>query len=286
MKNKFSLFIVITLLFSRLIFSQEDSNKAADTINIWIPAAAVGINVSQLALSNWSQGGENSLTWVLIGNGGINYIGEKWNFRNNLKLAYGRTKIGTQDFRTNDNELYLESVLSRKFGWEVDPYISNTVRSSITKGYKYDINPPVIIADFFDPGYLTQSIGFIYDKQPNFNTRLGFAVQETFTKKQTQYSDDIETAEVEKLKIETGLESVTKFEYKIEERLIITSLLRLFTRYKNLDVWDVRWDNSIVSKITEYINVNFSVLVVYEQSQSLKTQIKEALQLGLLFTLL
>jgi hypothetical protein len=247
----------------------------------------VGLNVSQLALSNWSQGGENSLTWVLIGNGAINYIGEKWNFRNNLKLAYGRTKIGSQEFRTNDNELYLESVLSRKIGWEVDPYVSNIVRTSIAKGYKYDVNPTITIADFFDPGYLTQSLGFIYDKTPNFNTRLGVAVQETFTKKHTQYSDDIETTtEVEKLKVETGLESVSKFEYKMEERFIITSLLRLFTRFKDIDVWDVRWDNSIVSKITEYINVSFSVLVVYEKSQSLKTQVKEALQLGVLFTLL
>ncbi|MCW8953325.1 MAG: hypothetical protein OQK48_00110 [Sulfurimonas sp.] len=53
-----------------------------------------------------------------------------------------------------------------------------------------------------------------------------------------------------------------------------------------MDVWDVRWDNSFVAKINDYLNVNLAVLLIYQKDQSVKTQVKEALQLGITYTLL
>lgn len=252
----------------------------------WIPKAAAGLNISQIALSNWTQGGEEALTWSIIGTGGLKYETVLWNFKNDLKIAYGRTKLGSEEFKTNDNELYLESVLSLHTGWVVEPYFSNTVRTAITTGYNYEGDTKTAIADLFDPGYITQSIGFIYDKVPGFQTRLGFAVQEVVTNKFTQYSDDSETTEVEKLKVETGLESVSTAEYTVMENVLLKSKLRLFTRYESLDVWDVRWDNAIVAKVNDYLNVNFTFLLVYEEAQIKTRQIKEGLQLGLVYTIL
>src|SRR5450830_575281 len=48
----------------------------------------------------------------------------------------------------------METILSRKINWAVDPFISNTIRNPLTIGYIYKVNPFVSIADFFDPGYL------------------------------------------------------------------------------------------------------------------------------------
>ncbi len=53
----------------------------------------------------------------------------------------------------------------------------------------------------------------------------------------------------------------------------------------NLDVWDVRWDNLFVAQVTKLINVNLNVLLVYDADQTLKTQIKEALQIGITYNL-
>jgi hypothetical protein len=61
--------------------------------------------------------------------------------------------------------------------------------------------------------------------------------------------------------------------------------LRLFGRFEEISVWDVRWDNLLVAKINDYFNVNFNLLLVYDVDQSLKTQIKEALQLGISYRL-
>ncbi len=245
------------------------------------------MNISQVALSNWAKGGDNSIAWTLMGNLGLSYINDNWTFHNNLKFAFGRTKLGGQDFKTNDNELYLESVLSLHLGWAVDPFFSNTINTAITKGFNFKKDPPEEIANFFDPGYVTQSLGFTYDKLHGFKTRLGFAVQETFTNKYRQYSDNLTTPDKqEAFKIETGIESVTSGEFHSDKNIIFKSSLRLFTRYEHLDVWDLRWDSAFISKINDYINVNFRVLVIYEKKQSLKTQLREGLQLGFTYTFL
>lgn len=53
-----------------------------------------------------------------------------------------------------------------------------------------------------------------------------------------------------------------------------------------MDVWDVRWENTITAQINKYFNTNLNVLLIYEKSQSLKTQIKEALQFSVTYTIL
>lgn len=272
---------LLYLVFTAGLYAQTDSLPQ----NQWIPIGVAGINLNQVSLSNWTQGGENAVSFTLLGNFGLNYFSDPWQFKNNLKLAYGRTKLGSDDFRTNDNELYLETILSRAIGLAVDPYVSNTIRSVIANGYKYD-DSTFQTAAFFDPGYITQSIGFIYNKLKNFSTRLGIGFQETITDQFRYYSDDPETQdEIESFKFDTGIESVTEIEQAVMENMFIKSSLRLFSRFNSMDVWDVRWDNTLTAKVNNFVNVNFNFLLIHEISQTRRTQLKEALQLGLTYNL-
>lgn len=280
--TKLKYIFIIILLISGVNYAKKDSLE----LNFWAPDIKVGLNLSQISLNNWSKGGSNSLTWVLFTNSGLNYYTKNWTFRNKLDVSYGRTKIGGENFRTNDNEVFLENVLSKKIGWAVNPYISNTIRTSLTTGYSYDNDVPEKVADFFDPGYVTQGMGFTYDKLASFKTRFGFAVQETFTNKYRKYSDDTTTAKKEAFKVETGLESVTNMDLKIVENIYAKSSLRFFTRFESLNVWDVRWDNSIIAKVNEFINVNFTFLLIYEKQESPKTQTKQTLQLGIVYSVI
>ncbi len=275
---------VLLLVFLALPITAQ--KKDSTILNKWIPSAVAGFNISQLALSNWSQGGENSLTWTLTGDFSYNYQSNNIEVKNNLRLAYGRTKLGSEDFKTNNNDFYLESVILKKIDFPVDPYFSNTVRTSLTIGYNYGTTPKTEIVNFFDPGYVTQSIGFYYEPNKEFNTRLGIGVEEVFTRNNTKYADNKSTPKIEKSGIEAGIESVTSLKKLVAENLLLKSKLRLFTRFNSLDVWDVRWDNTIVAKINGFLNVNFTFLLVYQQDQSLKTQIKQGLQLGFVYTIL
>lgn len=252
----------------------------------WVPSFVTSIGINQIAFTNWVKGGENSIAWTLIGNFHYDKISPtEWTFKNSIKAAYGRSKIGSGVYRTTDNDLYIENVASYNLGWAVSPFISNSIRTQLASGFDYKVTPEKEIANFFDPGYITQTIGFAYDKYKNIVTRIGLGFQEIITNKFTQYSDDPSTKqEIETLKFETGIESVTDVDLKLEENIVYKSKLRLFSQFKSLDVWDVHWDNIIAAKVTKYISVNFGLLLIYEKAQSYRTQIKEGLQVGFVYT--
>lgn len=273
-------FNILAMLFlSTEILPQEDSIKFK-----WIPYGKASLNVSQIALSNWSQGGEETISWILKSDFAYNYKGD-WSSINRFKIIYGRTKLGEEDFRTNENEIFIENIISKNIGWNVDPYFSNSIRSAHSPVHSYEDSIRVKISDFFDPGYITQSFGFSYAKSKIFSTRFGAALRETFANEFRRHTDDPSTIDViEAFKLETGLESVTEMNLAIEENLLFNSQLRLFTRFKHIDVWDIRFENSLTAKINSHINVNLDVAVVYEKTQTLRTQIKESLQLGIVYS--
>lgn len=260
--------------------SSKEQKAKKDTVDVWVPTMVTGLNISQIAFSNWTQGGTNSIAWTLTGNVGYDYHGQVWGLQNHMKAAYGRTKLGGQGTITTDNELFLENVLTYNMGWATDPFFSNTLITDVASGYSYTSGTPVQIADFFDPGYITQSIGFSYARLKFLRTRLGVAAQEIFANKFRQYTDGVHSYE-----IQAGLESVTQAKFQIANNVLMTSGLRLFTRFNSLDVWDVRWDNVIAAKVNSFINVNFNYQLVYQKDQSLTTQMKEGLQMGIVYTI-
>ncbi len=277
MRNVFA-FVCLLITLQIKVFAASDT--------LWEKIGVAGINVSQVSFNNWSQGGENSILWTIFTNMNTKYTNNEWKLSNNLKMAYGRSKIGSSDYRTNDNELYLESIVSYNIKWSVDPYFSNTVRTGLSEGFDYKTGSGISVSNFFDPGYITQSLGFTYNTSKYFITRVGVGLQEVFTNKYRNYTDDpTTTTELEAFKLDTGIECVSDAKMDIDENLLYQSKLRLFTRFTSLDVWDVRWDNVITAKVTKYLNVNFNILVLYEKSQSPKTQMKEALQMGLTYSL-
>ena len=171
-------------------------------------------------------------------------------------------------------------------GWSVDPFFSNNIRTPITTGYSYTQNTPVAIASFFDPAYVTQSFGFTYDRISVLKTRLGVASQETFVDQFRQYTNDTSKTRDKAFKLETGMEAVTNSEFTIAQNVKMQSSLRLFTRFESLDVWDIRWENVITGKVNSFLNMNFSYLLIYQKDQSLNTQMKEGLNVGIVYSIL
>lgn len=278
--------ITFLVLTSILFFNLNSSFSQTDTAlkKGWNPKGIIGIGLSQVALSNWVKGGENLISITGISNFADHYFNHPWVLRNTFLLSLGSTKTGSNSFQTNENGMVLENVLIRKISWAIDPYISNLIRSTILNGYDYSVTPIVQTSAFFDPGYVTQSIGFAYDR-PNFITRLGLAFQETFANKFRQYTDDLGTTdENEAFKFQTGVESVTEGNLTVAEDIFLTSRLRLFSAFETFDVWDVGWDNTFTAKVNDFLTVNLNALLLYEKSQSPKTQFKEGLNIGITYS--
>lgn len=79
---------------------------------------------------------------------------------------------------------------------------------------------------------------------------------------------------------------MTDAKVTVAENIVWQSKLRLFSRFETIDVWDVRWDNTITASVNSWLNLNFSYILIYEKAQSIKTQTKEALQIGIAYKIL
>ena len=272
------------LLYNFHLFAQEEKEEAP--VYGWKNAVLASLNLTQANFDNWKAGGENSLSWQTNLNAKFEKNELNYNWTSSGKFRFGQIKVGGQSSKKSVDEILLETIYNFKLDLGIDPYISLTALTQFTKGYDYSTDVKIAISDFLDPGYFTQSIGFSYSPNDIIKTRIGAALRETVTSKYNQYADDPETAKVEKTKIEAGLESVTDYVFKIEEDLIFNSNLRLFSNFIQFKQIVVRWDNVVIAKITNNVNVNFNFQLLYDHIISSKRQIMQSLALGVSYSFL
>ena len=277
------------LLLSFLAFGVIVAQEVDSTLNRWTPSLIASANLSQVAFNNWAKGGDNSLAYSFGADWVMDYKSSKnWSFKNQLKGEWGQAQTGNDISKITSNNVFNETVFLLKTEWFVDPYASNLIRTPITDGYDYDVAPleKEQIVAFFDPGYITQSVGFAYDKSEVVKTRLGLAFEESFANKfAVRYTDDLETAEIERFVFETGIESITDVKLEMVENVLYKGKLRLFSGFDRLDTWDVAFDNTFTAKVNSWLNVNLRYIVVYKVSETLKTQTQESIQVGVVYNL-
>lgn len=279
-------FTTIMMCLSAILFTQEEQTEVTEPVFGWANRLSGTLNLTQASFDNWAQGGENSMAWQLNINGTFDYNQDKYKWSNSTKIAYGESKIGSNDAIKSIDELKLESVYSYKFGIPVNPYLSLTGETQMMPGYQYGDSIDIRISNFLDPGYFTQGIGAGIEPTKEIKTRLGFALKETVADVFVSYTDDPGTEKIEKIRIEPGIESVTDLTAKISENIMFTSKLELFSNVKRFDEIDVKWDNIFLAEVSPYIDVNFNVKLFYDKDITKKRQLKQALSLGLTYNFL
>lgn len=290
------LLITVSAVASGQIKTEEDMVKKisaaeteADTVTLrgWTKSAVASANLTQASFTNWAQGGSNSLAYTLNFLGNATLYGEVTKWSNSLKLLFGQARLAEQGLRKTDDEIYFETLFIYEVWQEVNPYAAATVRTQFAPGYQYPANSPEQqVSAFFDPAYLTQSVGFIYEPAPIFTTRLGVAMREVVTSKYNAYADDPATADVEKVSFDGGLESISVLRWEFLENTLYVSRLELFSPFTTMDRVVVRWDNSISAKVNQYISVGLNVQLVNDVNVSPLTQVKQSLGIGISYTLL
>jgi hypothetical protein len=268
---------------------REETAKGLDTTKAteWQLSSVSGINLTQVSFKDWAQGGANSLAYGLWGSLSAVDRGVATRWSNNVKLTFGQARVGDQDLRKTDDEIYLESLLIYLLGTSINPYGAFTLRTQFAPGYAYfDTAPRQQISAFFDPAYLTQSVGLAYSPVAHLTVRVGAALREVVTSAFPQYADDPETPEIEKTRVDGGLESVVDFQWTFAENMLWSSRLELFAPFKSLDRVVARNDNTVAMKVNQYVTVNFNVQLINDVDVTARTQVKEALAVGFSYTLL
>jgi hypothetical protein len=288
MKSSLNAVLVVILI---AMFITAPGSAQTDTAKVpvygWTHSIVGSLTLTQVAFSDWAQGGDNALAWALGLDGKSTNDQERTNWANSYKFGFGQARLGDQGIRKTDDRIDLESMMTFKIWGLINPYAAATLKTQFATGYKYDgTGKGTAVSQFFDPGYMTQSIGMAYHPSDIVKTRFGAGLREIITSQFPGYADDPSTAEIEKTQINGGLESVTELTLKLDENVGFSSKLELFSTFKNIDQVILRSDNTLSAKVSKYITVMMNVQFLNERAISPRTQVKETIAMGLSYSFL
>jgi len=271
------------LLLLTVVFAQDTT--AVDTT--WQKETVGSFGFSQAHFDNWTSGGENTFAYQFDLSGKLIKNNEKYAWTTIGKVAFGNSKIGDSDAKKTIDEIQIESLFTYLWKFQPDPYLSIKGETQLAPGYVYGEDSDAQVSGFLDPGYFTQSAGFIYNPMKGLSVRFGAAVKETITKEYpSPFADDPETEKIETTKIESGMESVIAFSKNINKNTLINSTIDIFNNFAGFAAIDARWDTDITTQITKYINFKLNVKLFYDKDISAKRQLNQSLLVGISYTLL
>jgi len=274
---------IIVLIFVLVGLCNAQEVSAVDTA--WQKEAVGSLSFSQANFDNWTSGGENTLAYQADLNGKIIHNMSKSIWSNTGKIAYGNSKIGDAETKKTIDEIRIESKLTYLLSFAADPYFLIKGETQLTPGYKYDGDTKTQVSGFLDPGYFIQSAGMSYAPLEELLIRAGLALKETITQDYpAPYADDPETNDIEKIKIEPGLESAFTLSKKLGEKTIFNSSLEFFNSFTGFDATDTRWDLDLTTQLAKYINIKFNAKLFYDKDISKKRQLNQSVLVGILYT--
>lgn len=295
--------LFVSLLVVSLTFSQEKTKK--DTVQgPWKTGAKTSLNFSQVSLTNWAAGGENSISGNFLGNIYARYKKGNSQWENSFDLSYGLMKQGEDDLIKTDDKLELVSKYGQKAfmnnkNWYYSAILS--FKTQFAEGYDYP-NDSVKISDFMSPGYLLLAIGMDYSPNDFFSASASpLTGKVTVVNDQTLADNGAFGVEPGKhVRYEFGGYIKLNFKKEIWENVELNSKLELFSNYfNNPQNIDVNWDMLLSMKVNEFLAVTLNTTLIYDDDVNIevdqnddgivdavgpRTQFKEVLGVGLTFS--
>lgn len=277
----------IYLLISFIIVCGFQVNAQTATVDTsWKKGGFIGLNFTQVNLSQWAQGGENSIALSSGANLFANYIKGKVDWQNSLDLAYSMIKSGDASLKKSDDKIDFTSKYSRKFSdhW-LYGFLVN-FKSQFAQGFNYP-NDSDVVSKFFSPAFLILAIGLTYKPVDYFEVFISPA-----TGKWTFVNDKILSdlgaygvAPGKTVRPEFGAYLNMKFKKDLMENVTFSTKLELFNNYtdKNKDnakKVDVNWENMLILKVNKYINASVTTQLLYDANVVERTQFKETIGVG------
>ncbi|MGQ1889831.1 DUF3078 domain-containing protein [Thermophagus sp. OGC60D27] len=263
MKNLIVILSAITII-SFPAFSQSET----DTIRHWKSGGSSAFTFSQVSLTNWSAGGENSVSGTFLFNTFMNYKKGKIAWENTLDIGYGLTKQGSENMIKTEDRLQLVS----KYGYQASQYWYYTAladfKTQLGTGYKDPPENSILTSKFLAPAYLLLSLGMDYKPSENFSLYLS-----PLTSKWTIVNDEELSQQGafgvdpgKKIRTEFGasIKSILKKENIIENVDFMTRL-DLFSNYTNnpLNI-DVEWETKFDFRVNSFLSANLGTTLLYD----------------------
>ena len=274
---------------SSFLFKLDPNMTHHDTMGLvfWNTGGEAILSLSQISFTNWSAGGENSVSGIGNLRAYANRRKGKNTWDNDLTIVYGLLSQGG-DIRKTDDRIDLVSHFNRFIRNEWYYSLMIHFKTQVRPGYDYP-NDTVIISNFMAPGYILTTMGVEF--RPGRNLRLTIAplsgkitivADQNLANKGAfgvikgtldELGEFFETLG-KNFKYEFG--AFTKFIYsgKLTDNLRLNSKLDLFTGYnKSFGNIDVDWQVEARIRLTEVISMNILTQLIYDDD--IKTSISE-----------
>ena len=296
---------VSLLGFLAALVSIASVNAQSDT-TYWKKGIKGTLTFTQVSLTNWAAGGDNSVSLNGYINTYANHAKGRTTWDNNLELGYGLLDQGDVGVRKSDDKI----IFTTKYGYKIKKDGGHIYWSTLLD-FKSQFNTGVDfaadgtetkISDFMAPGYLTIATGLEY--KPNDYFSLLYA---PVAGKVTFVSNDLLSSRGafgvdpgDKSLSELG--SFLKMEFKkdVAKNVNLESKLELFTAYdENFGNIDVNWQNTLLMKVNDWLSASLITQLLYDDDVKIaefddagveigsgpKVQFKQIFGLGLSYTI-
>ena len=295
------IFTLIFLAVSTIVFAYTppDSTAQNQKDTIWTLDGNSSLNFTQGYYENWTPGGENFLSTLILNDYTLSYEKGKASWENNANYKLGGTQQGEQKLRKNEDIFEFNS----KFGYDLSNkniFFTNIInfKSQAFKGYDYaNGNDTVAVSQFLNPGYLVVASGFEYKYKKMLSAMVSpLSGKATFMTDTTNYDPQaFGIDEGEKYRAEMGAYVRVKFIKEIVKNVTINTSLELFNNYfNNPENIDINWQTTITFNVNKYIKTVLFTHVVYDDDVPIPKangkftrnfQIKETLGIGIAYSL-
>jgi len=243
-----------------------------------------GLNINQLALSNWAAGGENSATGKAFAN--FTLLDKKKTFEQKLAgaFAFGIAHFANKRIEKQDDKIDLTYSLSlnSKSQWNLTAVA--TFNTQFANGYKYP-NDSTVISGFFAPAYLTVSAGYSYKLKNEhlqfflsplagkvtFVMNQDLADQGSFGVKKGYYDQDSIWVPGENIAAALGINFIVNYKQPIGKSITYTTMFNGFFNYTEkrddgIARIDFNWENNIDFSITKHLRTILFVHLKYDHN--------------------
>lgn len=305
-----AIFSFATISFAQTTEAEATLKKQSkDSLDGWKTGGVMSLNLTQVSLTNWSAGGENSLSvnGLLSLFANLKKGNSTWD--NSLDLSYGILQQGEGDVRKTDDKIDFTSKYGQKAfkNWYYAGLIN--FKSQMTAGYNYP-DDSTEISNFMAPAYVLGAIGMDYKPSDVFTLFISpLTMKTTIVNDQTLANAGaygVEAAEYDTLGVlitkgksirsEFGGYLRAQFKKDIMKNVNLQTRLELFSNYtEKPDHIDVNWEVLLALKVNKYISATISTQLLYDHDIDIavdnnndgitdrvgpRTQFKEVLGIG------
>jgi Protein of unknown function (DUF3078) len=284
MKARILFLLLFFSITSAATFSQKPQmlNKA-DSLKYgwWARKTQLGVNLSGSGFSkNWQGGGINNFIVGGVFGNKADFTKGKGVWSNDLQLQVGSitnyVKNQPKEVRKNVDRLFFETKYAQKINDKINWFASINLLSQFLKGVDYSNTKKPIISALFSPAFLSEGVGLEYKPNKNLFINFGGAtlrqtiVANDKVKKSTAYAGkpEIFGVPIEKtIKNQGGFQLVAGYDKNLTERVNLKWRWQVFTPYK-FNEFDHNINAIATVKVNKYINVNASLIGIYDRSQT------------------